>query len=361
MITATDIPSAIELLQSKFDTTWPHIQAAREAAGRKREEIMGVLLASKQKFSSGDTSLVVFGSLARDEWTSQSDLDWGLPIDSQAHPEHLKVAQTIAKLFRENELGKDPGPTGVFGNMIFSHELVHQVGGNDDTNSNTTRRLLLLLESTPIGVGDAYNRVVRVILERYFETATNLLTPDQSRYRVPRFLLNDIVRFWRTMAVDFASKQRERPSGGWALRNIKLRMSRKLIFVAGLLTCFSCYSKRLPILHTEPEKSAGVVIEHLSGYVNKTPLQILADALLGYDNRRETVLALFNSYDAFLECLDNEGQRVHLDKLSFEASKDDKVFQHTREISHQFQQGLDNLFFQDSKELQQLIQKYGIF
>jgi outer membrane murein-binding lipoprotein Lpp len=50
MINATDLPSAIELLQSKFDVTWPHIQAAREAAGRKREEITGVLLASKQKF-----------------------------------------------------------------------------------------------------------------------------------------------------------------------------------------------------------------------------------------------------------------------------------------------------------------------
>jgi len=306
-------------------------------------------------------SLVVFGSLARDEWTSQSDLDWGLLIDSQAHPEHLKVAQTIAKLFKENELGKDPGPNGVFGNMIFSHELVHQVGGENDTNSNTTRRLLLLLESTPIGTVDAYNRVVRAILERYFETDTNLLTPDQSRYRVPRFLLNDIVRFWRTMAVDFASKQRERPSGGWALRNIKLRMSRKLIFVAGLLTCFSCYLKGLPILQNDPEKSTGVLIEHLNGYVNKAPLQILADALLVYDVRRETVLALFNSYDAFLECLDNDDQRGHLEKLSFENSNSDTVFQHMGEIGHQFQQGLDNIFFRDSEDLQQLIQKYGIF
>jgi hypothetical protein len=41
------------------------------------------------------------------------------------------------------------------------------------------------------------------------------------------------------MAVDFASKQRDRAGAGWGLRNAKLRMSRKLIFASGLLVCFS--------------------------------------------------------------------------------------------------------------------------
>ncbi len=35
--------------------------------------------------------------------------------------------------------------------MAFSHDIIHQIGGQDDTNKNTTQRILLLLESCAIG------------------------------------------------------------------------------------------------------------------------------------------------------------------------------------------------------------------
>src|SRR6266700_860144 len=115
-----------------------------------------------------------------------------------------------------------------------------KIGGQNDTNRNTTQRILLLLESQPIGTRtEAHERVLRAVINRYLEEDTHPLTQNSKAYRVPRFLLNDIVRFWRTMAVDFASKQRDRAGKGWGLRNAKLRMSRKLIFASGLLVCFS--------------------------------------------------------------------------------------------------------------------------
>ena len=216
----------------------PPMPQARAAAKRIREELDSLLSQELGKYASEDTSLVVFGSLARGEGTSGSDLDWTYLIDGQANSDHLRIAQKINRLVRERFSG--PGATGTFGNLAFSHELIHQIGGQNDTNKNTTQRILLLLESAPIGNRtQAYDRVILGIINRYLEEDTHLLSHDSSRYRVPRFLLNDIVRFWRTMAVDFASKQRDREGSGWGLRNAKLRMSRKLIFASGLLVCFS--------------------------------------------------------------------------------------------------------------------------
>jgi predicted nucleotidyltransferase len=261
------------------------LKKSREASLQIREELNSLLSSQIRRYTSDDTSLVIFGSLGRDEWTSKSDLDWTYLIDGGANSDHLLIAQDIQNVLEKANFQK-PGPTGTFGNMAFSHDIIHQIGGQDDTNKNTTQRILLLLESCAIGERtDAYERVIRGVINRYLEEDNHLLTHDGKRYRVPRFLLNDIVRFWRTMAVDFASKQRDRAGKGWGLRNAKLRMSRKLIFASGLLVCFS--SNLDPDLQAQISTDKSDIrlklVNHLRDHVRMTPLQIVARSLERYE------------------------------------------------------------------------------
>lgn len=274
------------------------LRTAREASLKKRQELDELLSTEIGRYASPDTSLVVFGSLARGEWTSGSDLDWTYLIDGGAKSAHLQITQDIQRVFEEKDLA-EPGPTGTFGNMAFSHDIVHQIGGQNDTNKNTTQRILLLLESTPIGERrEAYDRVIRAVIDRYLEEDTHLLTRDLKNYRVPRFLLNVIVRFWRTMAVDFASKQRDRAGKGWGLRNAKLRMSRKLIFASGLLICFSASldSDLQKKISTDTNDVRFQLGNHIRDYVRLTPLEVLERFIKRYDIPDSIVKDLFDSY-----------------------------------------------------------------
>jgi predicted nucleotidyltransferase len=343
----------------------PPMPQARADSKRIREELDSLLTQELGKYASEDTSLVVFGSLARGEWTSGSDLDWTYLIDGQANSDHLRIAQKINGLVRKRFIG--PGATGTFGNLAFSHELIHQIGGQNDTNKNTTQRILLLLESAPIGNRiQAYDRVILGVINRYLEEDTHLLSHDSSHYRVPRFLLNDIVRFWRTMAVDFASKQRDREGSGWGLRNAKLRMSRKLIFASGLLVCFSAsldpeLKKQIfTMKSTDDNAIRSNLANHLKNFVMLTPLEVLEKSVRSCDVSENVARDLFGTYGEFLTILGDEKTRQDLAELRAKDSRTDATFKRVREISETFEKALDAMFF-ENPILAPLTRKYGVF
>jgi predicted nucleotidyltransferase len=347
----------IDTLQKRLNTSWQHIAKARELARMKVSKLSKML----QPYPSEDTSIVVFGSLARGEITQASDLDWTLLIDGQADSKHADVAYQIATSLRKGKL-KQPGQERVFGTTVFSHDIIHQIGGEEDTNRNITRRILLLLESRTLGRSDAYQRVIRQVLLRYLKEDRGLWDPEK-KYRVPRFLLNDIVRYWRTVAVDFAYKRRERAGQGMALRSLKLGMSRKLIFLSGLLTCFSIE------LDLKPEQRASIfalsrstdLIAHLTSFIQQTPLQILAHATLEYDPDGSFSRRLFDAYDRFLALLNDEEKREHLGKLREEDFQNDKVFSEARHIRHEFRDAVQGLFLERESNLCRLTREYGVF
>src|SRR6266581_3422036 len=70
----------------------------REESARMRASLDEILSKEIPAYASDDTSLVVFGSLARGEWTSGSDLDWALLIDGQVDVGHVEIAREIGSV-----------------------------------------------------------------------------------------------------------------------------------------------------------------------------------------------------------------------------------------------------------------------
>jgi predicted nucleotidyltransferase len=355
---------ALDILEKRTKSNWGHLRDARFSAIAEKAEITQAL----ETFPTADASIVVVGSLARQEFTSGSDIDWTLVLDGISRPQDEQLARDIRKVLDDLKK-KQPGREGVFGTLASSHDLIHRIGGQDDTNANTTRRILLLLESVSIGRADAHNRVLNNILFRYLEEDRGLWFGSNDS-KVPRFLFNDVARYWRTMAVDFAYKQRTRPDGGFLLRNTKLRMSRKLLFLAGMITCFECHTGveaagRREFYRIKPVEA---VIARLRDILAQPPLEIVASSLLSYDEFDDSIKKFFTAYDEFVGLLADETllpsgitKRKHLDTLPLDRIEGDKTASEARDISHRFRDAISEIFLTKETELGRLTLEYGVF
>lgn len=355
----TDKQMPIEVLEKTLGTNWKNLRDARETSVVSKKRLSDKLFCEQP---DEDNSVVTYGSLARNEFTQNSDIDWTLIIDGRVSADHKQLITAAHKIIKE-ECTKDVGRENTFGGISYGHDLVHKIGGNEDTNKNTTQRILLLLESYPLGHAEAYNRVKHEILSRYIKEDWGIYNTEN---KVPRFLLNDIARYWRTMCVDFAYKRRDRNNQGWALKTIKLRLSRKLIYVSGLLSCYSCktdeiLSDQLSLI-SGIENKQDLLIEHLLKITSCTPLDILSKMILPYEDLYEPARTIIDSYDEFIGLLNDNEYRQHLDELKPQDTNSDVVYDKARDLGHRFQSGLDKIFFcNNSSMFFELTKQYGVF
>jgi predicted nucleotidyltransferase len=341
-------------LQKKLGCDWAGITKAIGDTERDLTELEHSLLPTEARPLAENVSLVLFGSLARGESTSQSDLDWTLLINGEVDGEHFRIRQSVRKKLQDAKK-IEPGATGTFGGLAFSHDLVHCIGGQDDTNKNLTLRMLLLLESVSIGDDEPRQMVIRAILKRYL--ADDPSWTWRSDGKLPRFLLNDVVRFWRTMAVDFADKFHDQEGEKWALRNAKLRFSRRLILLTGMLACFSWKLHGLDSSTPETEQA----ISYFENYFARPPLEILADELIRAEAEPETCRTIFSAYDQFLSILDDPASRAELETVPRELADKSSVFQRVRKISHEFRDALLNWLNLPQTPLSALVKQYALF
>jgi hypothetical protein len=318
----TDSPQgALERLAAHGHRGFPHLLEARE---RTSWDLEGMRATLRDVPRDPEASIVLMGSWGRRERTPGSDDDFLVLVGGEPRED---AEPAIARL--DGKLGSGeakPGTQGIFGQQIFVGPLVDHIGLEEDGNANLTQRMLLVLESVPVVGREAYRRAFEQVVDGYVR--------DHAKdYRPPRFLLNDLVRYWRTICVDFAGKARAE-EGKWGMRNAKLRLNRKLLFAGGLIPVLDCHRLR-----------RGDQRDWLLDALQAPPTDRLAEAFLRYEAIDEGLRAL-GAYDRWIGLLGDGDVRAHLTSLTRAQAEDDRLFNDVRRIAKEFEQGLVALLFE---------------
>jgi hypothetical protein len=324
----------VEQLAHESGTRFDRISAARSNTEQRLSERCARF--DERSFEE-DTAVVLTGSWGRREVTSASDDDFMvLVLGSRRDGVHPTVEEAAEVL-----QAKASGREGIFSEQVWLDDLLQKIGRDEDTNANLTRRMLLLLESVAVS-GEAFHAEARQrVLAGY-------LNESLKNHRPPRFLLNDLIRYWRTIAVDFESKMRDRKGNGWGVRNAKLRLSRKALFAGGLFPVLECY--RFP---------ASEMLGYLVDCMSMPPLDRIANAFIAHGSIDQGARSLL-AYDAFLGILDDREQRLELHNLGADQSSESPVFRRVAELGHEFESGLLSVLF-DNAEMQHWVREYLIF
>ena len=171
--------------------------------------------------------------------------------------------------------------------------LMEEVLGSprDDSLNAFTARMLLLLESRPLLNDAVYEELLARIIGFYFRDYED----HRDDFR-PNFLLNDILRFWRTLTLNYehhrlkliplTGAELEAKKADSALKNYKLKVSR-------LSTCFSM------VAHLSSAEGP-VTPAAVSELCHQTPAERF-DALRGRSTTADALLdELATRYEAFL-------------------------------------------------------------
>lgn len=170
-------------------------------------------------------------------------------------------------------------------------DLVKSLGRPEDDQLNTfTARLLLLLESKPVLGDGVYGHVVEDVIAAYWRDYQ-----DHKEEFIPSFLINDILRLWRTFCVNYEARTKTSPpemKNKRRVKNYKLKHSR-------MLTCYSAILELLALCRRQ-----GTV--HPSDFeevVGRTPIQRIERLMAAEDcsDAHDELRELLQAYEMFLE------------------------------------------------------------
>lgn len=329
----------LENIERAADQSVRQANDARKAAEQSLEPELGRLF----DWGESKLDLVVSGSMARQEMSQASDFDYLIiAYEVVANPELIPAFRRAAESARDRIGARGPGETGTFGGLVSASDLVDLIGLERDTNRSLTNRLVLLEESISLLNVTRHRSLVNSILHRYLYDYRNTGDVIREKRGVPRFLLNDVIRYWRTIAVDYQAKRWQALGGeGQGVRYIKLRSTRKLAFVGTIVSLF------IPRI-----RCAVVSADLLQQQFEMPPLARLAQLHRHVPRRsdeEQCVRRVLETADYFVGNFADDGYREALNSVTELAlAPEGSELSRARERTERLEEDLERLFTSDT-------------
>ena len=260
------------------------LRRRRDQSARQLESVVKAFEAS-EVLAPLKVGIFCAGSLARREIGTKSDLDVFVTADKGQQDLRSRLSEytLFGELIQINkQLGLPPfSNDGEFLKIHFLEDLEALAGSRRDDSENLfTTRMLLILESAPILHEEIYQQHLRDVLEHYYRDQVG------KRSFRPLFLLNDLLRYWRTLCLNY-EERRQDPTKPWRKKNVNLKFSR-------MVTVFSAV---LPLV-----LSPTPMVPEVLAICRETPLERLARCLdiLGDSALTAEWAAVLDVYEAFL-------------------------------------------------------------
>lgn len=175
------------------------------------------------------------GSHARGDASQHSDIDLWFMHDDETVVESpniktISVMSAVIIQMRQMEF-PEPSNDGEFLKILPVSDILKHLGGpQDDYKNHFTARMLLLLESRPVFGAVVYDGVIEKVIDSYLRDYED----HASDFR-PTFLVNDILRYWKTLCLNYEHKRNKHEDA----RKIKQKIKNFKLGYSRLLTCFA--------------------------------------------------------------------------------------------------------------------------
>ena len=289
------------------------IEQNRAFSEGKIDELKQAFAASQAFRNRSDVTSYAVGSIGRLEASESSDIDAffvQVTTEDAINSPKLKKILLFADFIKIVEQLKFPeiSNDGQFLEILSLEKMKENFGAPEDDYDNLfTARMLLILESKCLYNEVGYNTLMDEVLNTYFRDFE-----DHSSSFRPTVLMNDIIRYWKTLCLNYENRRNDMNDGEqtkFQLKNIKLKFSR-------MLTCFGTVAA---IGGLNPPVSLASV----KSITTLPPLERLKDSVDQASSlQRDCYGKIEEKYERFLDFCDNDDDEPDVMEAIFEDAEE---------------------------------------